>query len=89
MVATDDTARTMPRAPRGRYRGTVEAGGATITGKSCRRGSDCGRRSVIALVTDPALARTLLAALRLPHEPTAFAPARAPPQAELDWDNAS
>jgi hypothetical protein len=44
---------------------------------------------VIAVVTDPALARTLLAALRLPHEPTAFAPARAPPQAELDWDNAS
>jgi hypothetical protein len=40
-------------------------------------------------VTDPALARTLLAALRLPHEPTAFALARAPPQAELDWDNAS
>jgi hypothetical protein len=44
---------------------------------------------VIAVVTDPALARTLLAALRLPHQPTAFAPACALLQAELDWDNAS
>jgi hypothetical protein len=48
-----------------------------------------GRRSVIAVVTDPATARTLLVALRLAQEPAAFAPARAPPQAELDWDDAS
>ena len=48
-----------------------------------------GRRSVIAVVTDPAVARTLLAALDLAHEPAAFAPARAPPQAELDWDGTS
>jgi hypothetical protein len=46
-----------------------------------------GRRTVIAVVTHPALARTLLAALDLPHEPSAFAPARAPPQAELAWDD--
>jgi hypothetical protein len=48
-----------------------------------------GHRSVIAVVTDPATARTLLVALRLAQEPAAFAPARAPPQAELDWDDAS
>lgn len=46
-----------------------------------------GRRSVIAVVTDPTVARTLLVALDLPHEPSAFAPARDPPQAELAWDD--
>jgi len=35
-----------------------------------------GRRSIIAVVTDPTLARTLLVALDLPHEPSAFAGAR-------------
>lgn len=51
-----------------------------------------GRRSVIAIVTDPALARTLLAALGLANEPVTFAPARDPPQADLDlacWEDAS
>jgi len=48
-----------------------------------------GRRSVIAVVTDPGIARTLLGALGLAHEPAAFAPARAPPQVEFDWDDAS
>jgi hypothetical protein len=48
-----------------------------------------GRRSVIAVVTDPGIAGTLLGALGLAHEPTAFTPARAPPQVELDWDDAS
>jgi hypothetical protein len=43
-----------------------------------------GRRSVLAVVTDPTIARTLLVALELPHEPATFAPARAPPQAELE-----
>jgi hypothetical protein len=33
--------------------------------------------------------RTLLVALGLPHEPTAFAPARDPPQLELEWDDPS
>jgi hypothetical protein len=46
-----------------------------------------GRRSVIAVVTDPSVARSLLVALALPHEPSAFAPARDPPQAELAWDD--
>ena len=41
----------------------------------------------IAVVTDPTIARTLLVALDLPHEPSAFAPARDPPQAELEWDD--
>ncbi|HTR51955.1 MAG TPA: hypothetical protein VMJ10_14670, partial [Kofleriaceae bacterium] len=44
-----------------------------------------GRRSVIAVITDPAVARTLLAVLGLPHEPVAFAPARDPPQVELEF----
>jgi hypothetical protein len=48
-----------------------------------------GRRSVIAVVTDPALANTLLAALGVPSDPVTFAPARSPPQAELAWDEAS
>jgi hypothetical protein len=48
-----------------------------------------GRRSVIALITEPTLARTLLTALDLPSEPVTFAPARSPPQAELAWDEAS
>ncbi len=47
------------------------------------------RRSVIAVVTDPALANTLLTALELPSDPVTFAPARSPPQAELPWDEAS
>jgi len=48
-----------------------------------------GRRSVIAVVTDPARANTLLAALELPTAPVTFAPASSPPQAELAWDEAS
>lgn len=43
-----------------------------------------GRRSVIGVVTDPALARTLLTTLGLASEPVTFAPARDPPQADLD-----
>jgi hypothetical protein len=46
-----------------------------------------GRRSIIAVVADPTLARTLLAAIGLHDEPAAFAPARAPPQVELAWEN--
>jgi hypothetical protein len=47
-----------------------------------------GRRSVIAVVVAPAVARTLLAVLGLPHEPAAFAPARDPPQVELEFVDA-
>ena len=47
-----------------------------------------GRRSIIAVVTDPAVTRNLLVALDLPHEPSAFAPARDPPQAALGWASA-
>jgi hypothetical protein len=37
-----------------------------------------GRRSIIAIVTDAALARALLAGLGLATEPVTFAPARRP-----------
>jgi hypothetical protein len=47
-----------------------------------------GRRRVVAVVVDSALARALLAALGLPCTPATFAPARAPPQAELWFDDA-
>ena len=48
-----------------------------------------GRRSVVALVVDSALARAVLAPLRLPCTPATFAPARDPPQAEFWFDDAS
>jgi hypothetical protein len=40
-----------------------------------------GRRSVIAIITEPMIARTLLAALDLPDEP---APAHDPPKVEIE-----
>ena len=48
-----------------------------------------GRRSVVALVVDSALARAVLAPLGLPCTPATFAPARDPPQAEFWFDDAS
>jgi len=42
-----------------------------------------GRRTVVAFVADANLTRSLLTSLGLPAEPATFAPARAPPQAEL------
>jgi hypothetical protein len=48
-----------------------------------------GRRSVIGVVEDSALARAVLAALGLPCAPATFAPARDPPQGELRFDDAS
>jgi hypothetical protein len=48
-----------------------------------------GRRSVIAVVADPAVARTLLAVLALPSASVTFAPARDPPQTLLAWDEPS
>jgi hypothetical protein len=44
-----------------------------------------GRRRLLAVVVDSAIARTLLAALGL----ATFAPTRAPPQVELWFDDAS
>ena len=44
-----------------------------------------GRRSAVAVVTDAAVVRTLLAVLGLPHEPVAFAPARDPLQVEPEF----
>jgi hypothetical protein len=46
-----------------------------------------GRRSVVALVTDATLARSVLRTPGLATEPASFAPARDPPQAELAWDD--
>ena len=46
-----------------------------------------GRRTVVAFVTDPCPAHSLLTALGLPAAPATFAPARDPPQAELDWED--
>jgi hypothetical protein len=40
----------------------------------------------VAFVTDPCRARSLLTALGLPAAPATFAPARDPPQTELDWE---
>jgi hypothetical protein len=48
-----------------------------------------GRRSVVAIVTDSALANTLLTALGVPSDAVTFAPARSPPQVDLPWDEAS
>jgi hypothetical protein len=44
-----------------------------------------GRRTVGAFVADANLIRSLLTSLGLPAEPSTFAPARAPTQAELAW----
>ena len=43
------------------------------------------RRTVVAFVADANLTRNLLTSLGLAAEPATFAPARAPPQAELAW----
>jgi hypothetical protein len=48
-----------------------------------------GRRTVAAFVADATLARSLLTSLGLPADPATFAPARAPPQAELAWHDAA
>jgi hypothetical protein len=48
-----------------------------------------GRRSVVAVVVDSAMARAARAVLGLPCTPATFAPARDPPQAELWFDDAS
>ena len=47
-----------------------------------------GRRSVVAVVVESAMARALLATLGLPCTPAMFAPARDPPQGELWLDDA-
>ncbi|MBA3818715.1 MAG: hypothetical protein H0X17_07470 [Deltaproteobacteria bacterium] len=45
--------------------------------------------SVIAVVANPAVARVLLGVLGIPTAPATFAPARAPPQTEPAWGDAS
>src|SRR5262249_5198649 len=47
-----------------------------------------GRRRVVPVVVDSTRAPPLPAALGLPCTPATFAPARAPPQAELWFDDA-
>ncbi len=48
-----------------------------------------GRRSVVAFVADPSIARVLFDTLGLAAKPATFAPARAPPQTELGWDDSA
>lgn len=48
-----------------------------------------GRRSVVAVVADSAMARTVLVTFGLPCTPATFTPARDPPQAEFWFDDAS
>jgi hypothetical protein len=51
-------------------------------------GCSCdGRRSIIGVVADQTLAGALLVAIGLPDAPTAFAPARDPPQVEVAFDD--
>lgn len=45
-----------------------------------------GTMRIIAFVIDPAPVHAILVHLGLPPRPPALAPARAPPQAELDFD---
>ena len=44
---------------------------------------------VISFITDPPTVRTILLHLEIPHRPPTLAPARAPPQAELSFDQTS
>jgi hypothetical protein len=46
-----------------------------------------GRRSVVAVVVDSAIARAVLAPLGLPCTPATFTPARDPPQAAFWFDD--
>lgn len=68
----------------GRCRTHLAAGGAVL---EIEQGDTAGVLPLIAVVTDPAVARTLRVALALRHQLAAFAPARDPP-AELAWDDA-
>ncbi len=50
----------------------------------------CGaRRTIVAFVADPSIAREVLDALGLAAEPATFAPARAPPQTKFGWDDSA
>jgi hypothetical protein len=48
-----------------------------------------GRRTVVAVVVDSAMARAVLATLGLPCAPATFTPACIPPQVELWFDDPS
>ena len=41
---------------------------------------------ILAFVTQPQTVQTILLHLGLPHRPPPLTPARAPPQAEIDFD---
>ena len=42
---------------------------------------------ILASITDPPAGEAILRHLDLPHKPPPVAPARAPPQAQLDFDH--
>ena len=44
-----------------------------------------GPRKLIALINDGLVVRKILTHLKLPTEPPALAPARAPPEPEFAW----
>jgi hypothetical protein len=48
-----------------------------------------GEMRIVAFPTDPPVVRSILLHLGLPDRPPLIAPARAPPQAELDFDPTS
>ena len=48
-----------------------------------------GRRSIVAFVADPSIVRAVLDTLALAAQPATFAPARAPPQTDLGWDDSA
>ena len=45
-----------------------------------------GTLRILAFLTDPPVVEGILRHLALPHRPPRLAPARAPPQAEIDFD---
>jgi hypothetical protein len=68
------------RVARARHLAAPQTGAITFVQCACG-----GRRTVVAFVADANLTRSQLTSLGLPAEPATFAPARAPPQAELAW----
>jgi len=48
-----------------------------------------GEMRVLSFITDPPTVQAILLHLALPHWPSPLTPARAPPQAELDFDRTS
>jgi hypothetical protein len=44
-----------------------------------------GQRVLVAFIQDPPVIEKILSHLGLPTKPPQFAPARSPPQQEMDW----